>query len=566
MNIKKLIHFVACLLMVTSIHAQSTSTDWGWDWADSSKVPASRMAQQTEFLNNQYPYPAKPRTMTELAIYGGKSQIFGDVQNYKFGYGVGLSIRKSISHVFSWRVAINYQKSEGIDPKLWTSDVVDGFFGPNWPYRGFTTYNGYVAFRPGNPNPVFRAFAPNYRNKSLSGNFDLVVSLAALSHYRGNPKWDVYVFGGYALINSDVDTRLALGGNPAAPFNFFTVNYNQSSEAVQSAVHDLVSQSAPAGGAEGNWTNAPHRMRRDDLGDGNWMLNHALTFGGGFSYKFSDRFNLGFEDRVTNPFSGDMDAINTGSSDLFNLATIQLKFNLGNKARRVQPLYWLNPNNYVYSELNVPRHMKLPRVVLPDGDGDGITDQFDLEPNTPKGCPVDSHGVSKDTDGDGVPDCRDKEILTQLKCFPVNADGVGTCPEPACCQEIRDLLKNQPVAPVAQCTIGGLPSVQFKNGSAKLSKAAESVLANAAATIKANPNCNIRVIGYGASSKAAQQMSWERVNAVIKYLTERQGISESRLLFQYGQDGDANTVDLQGTTETGPTMVPAPHPNLKSRG
>jgi OOP family OmpA-OmpF porin len=48
--------------------------------------------------------------------------------------------------------------------------------------------------------------------------------------------------------------------------------------------------------------------------------------------------------------------------------------------------------------------MKLPKVVLPDGDGDGVTDQFDLEPNTPKGCPVDSHGVSKDTDGDGVPD------------------------------------------------------------------------------------------------------------------------------------------------------------------
>jgi OOP family OmpA-OmpF porin len=116
--------------------------------------------------------------------------------------------------------------------------------------------------------------------------------------------------------------------------------------------------------------------------------------------------------------------------------------------------------------------------------------------------------------------------------------------------------------PAPECTIGNLPSVQFK-GNAKLSKAAEAVLASAAATIKANPNCNIKVIGYGTSSKAAQQMSWERVNAVIKYLVEKQGISESRLLFQYGQDGDSNTVDLQGTMESGPNTVPAPHPNLR---
>jgi OOP family OmpA-OmpF porin len=83
-----------------------------------------------------------------------------------------------------------------------------------------------------------------------------------------------------------------------------------------------------------------------------------------------------------------------------------------------EPLWWLNPNNYVYSELNVPRHMKLPKVVLPDGDGDGVTDQFDLEPNTPKGCPVDSHGVTKDTDGDGVPDCRDKEDPDTAEMLP----------------------------------------------------------------------------------------------------------------------------------------------------
>jgi hypothetical protein len=37
----------------------------------------------------------------------------------------------------------------------------------------------------------------------------------------------------------------------------------------------------------------------------------------------------------------------------------------------------------------------------------------------------------------------------------------------------------------------------------------------------------VKVIGYGAASKAAQQLSWDRVNAVINYLVEKQGVAES---------------------------------------
>jgi outer membrane protein OmpA-like peptidoglycan-associated protein len=117
------------------------------------------------------------------------------------------------------------------------------------------------------------------------------------------------------------------------------------------------------------------------------------------------------------------------------------------------------------------------------------------------------------------------------------------------------------------CTIASLPSVQFKKG-VTLTRDAENVLASAAAQLKANSDCKVKVIGYvgtATASKAAQQLSYDRVSAVIKYLVEKQGISESRLLFFYGENGDANTVDLLGTTEDGPNTVPAPHPNLRSK-
>ncbi|MCW3087611.1 MAG: OmpA/MotB domain protein [Sediminibacterium sp.] len=557
---KKYILVIALVVLIQSI--SFAQTDWGWDWKDSSKVAVKSLPQYTEFLNNTYPYPPKPRNMWEMGISLGKANIFGDVANYGFGYGAGLSFRKALGHAVSVRAGLLFQKSEGIDTKLWSTDKNDGFLSPTLGYRGFTSYGVYAAYVPNSANPALKAFVPNYKTQSWSGTLDFIFSLNALDFYRGNPKWDWYLFGGYALVNSDIDTRLALGGNGATPFNFTTINFNDSKDNIQTAVNNLLSQASGSGSKE-NYTNGPVRAKRHDIGSSNnFLLHHALSYGAGFSYKLSPRVNIGFEDRVINAFTGDLDAVNTGNNDIMNYGSLHLNVTLGNKAKNVEPLWWLNPLNYAYNELNSPKHMRLPKVVLPDADGDGVTDQFDLEPNTPRGCPVDSHGVSKDTDGDGVPDCRDKEILTLLKCFPVNSDGVGTCPEPACCKEIRDLLAARPVEKAPECTIGNLPSVQFK-GNAKLSKAAESVLANAAASIKANPNCNIKVIGYGVSSKAAQQLSWERVNAVIKYLTEKQGISESRLLFYYGQDGDSNTVDLQGTMDAGPNTVPAPHPNLR---
>lgn len=555
-------HLLLAALIVLIQSVGFAQTDWGWDWKDTSKIAVKNLPQHNEFLNNQYPYPAIPRSQWELSVSLGNSRIIGDVSNYKFGYGAGFSLRKALNHSISLRGGFLYQQSTGINPYLSTNAVGDGFITATAPYRAFDGYGAYAGYRPTQTSNNFKAFAANYRNKSFSGLFDVIFSLNSLSNYRGNPKWDVYLFGGYGLVVADIDTRLALGGSSASLFDFTTVNYNGAKKSVQDAVNNLLN-TANTGGSANNYTNAPVRARRSDVGSGNYVISHSMTYGFGFSYKLSPKVSIGFEDRVINTFNGDQDAYNTGSSDQYNYAAAKLNINLGNKSKRVEPLWWINPNNFVYSELNSPKHMKMPKVVLPDADADGVTDQFDLEPNTPKGAPVDSHGVSKDTDGDGVPDFKDKEVLTSKSCFPVNNDGVGSCPEPACCKEIKDMMANWKPAE-KECAIGNLPSIQFK-GNAKLSKDAQATLASVAAKVNANPTCKIKVIGYGASNKSAQQLSWERVNAVIKYLVEKQGVSESRLLFVYAQDGDANTVDLQGTLEEGPNTVPAPHPNLRSK-
>ncbi|HYM94067.1 MAG TPA: OmpA family protein, partial [Chitinophagaceae bacterium] len=297
------------------------------------------------------------------------------------------------------------------------------------------------------------------------------------------------------------------------------------------------------------------------------------TIGAGIAFKLSTRLNLAIEDRVTfikddlldgqrwqeNPRG---DAALTGDYDSYNYGTVGLNINLG--AKSVEPLWWLNPLDYAYSEIRNPRLMRLPKPVLPDSDGDGITDQFDQE-QTPQGCPVDSHGVSRDTDGDGVPDCKDKELITPTYCQPVDADGVGKCPCPP-----ESCFPKQPVVAPLTCAqkMGSLPSVAFKTNSNVLSNDAKAVLATVGSKMRNNPECKVAVVGYCSSSKKEQQLSWDHVNAVITYLVEKEGINADRFIFNYGQEGgDCNTVDLRPAAEgeEGPNTVPAPHPNLQKR-
>ena len=503
------------LLAIFAVAFQVTviaqGNDWGWDWKDSSKISAKHMPQHNEFLNNNYPYPARPRDQWELGFAGGASMIIGDVKS-KVGIGGGISLRKAFNHVLS--------------------------------IRG--QYIG--SFNSGSPTVWGLAIGQKeYKTKTHSGNIDIVASLNTLSNYRGNPKTNVYLFGGYSLIASQITQKNAAGAENI----FYAGGISNSQLGLLTTM----------------WGNQVNNRK-------GWSVMQGFSVGGGIAFKINNKVNLGLEQRMTftSPGYDYSDGFSdvTRSNDFYSFTSARININLGSSSKRVQPLYWINPNNFVYNELNKPQHMKMPKVKLDDADGDGVTDQFDLEPNTPAGAKVDSHGRAIDTDGDGVPDYKDKETLTPQKWFPVNNEGVGTAPEPSCCKELRDELSKvkediaNGISAKNKCTIADLPSIQFKNNS-KLTKDAEAVLATVAQKINANPTCKVKVVGYGSTDKKAQQASWEKVNAVIKYLVEKQGVSESRFVFTYGQEGDVNTVDLQGTTEDGPNTVPAPHPNLKSK-
>lgn len=140
-------------------------------------------------------------------------------------------------------------------------------------------------------------------------------------------------------------------------------------------------------------------------------------------------------------------------------------------------------------------------------------------------CPVDTHGVSLDTDGDGVPDCRDKEILTSLQCFPVDSFGVGKCPEPPCCAEKGEIASLYS----STCTINKLPSLNFKNMSPLLNASAKLLLDTIAMQVNINPMCNLKINGYYSNSnKKFKKENQLRAKMIYDYIVSK-GVAIDRL-------------------------------------
>lgn len=548
---------------------------------DSSQIPNRRMPQHTEFLNGTYNFPAKPRNQWEIGIKGGLFQVSGDFPAKFLSPGFGVHVRKAFGYIFSMRLEYIYGIGKGYAFRSTQNYAKNPAWGANITSPAQRYSAPLAVTGPGGVRTIVSSatgLAPitgfdqvyyNYKTNVQDLSLEGIITLNNIRFHKAKTGWTVY---GIAGIGGTVyDTKVnALNGSTKYDFNSITQSDYKNRKSFLKNMRNNVLDDTFETPAENQGERRPKLF-----GD---TFKPSGTVGMGMSFKLSKSINIALEDRWTfikdDLLDGQRwqehawgDAVLTRDFDSYNMLSLGLNLNLGGKS--VEPLWWLNPLDYAYSEIRNPRLMRLPKPVLPDADNDGVTDQFDLE-QTPANCPVDSHGVTKDTDGDGVPDCKEKELITPTYCQPVDADGVGKCPVP-CPDPEKCGLCTPPCGKVmSDCatTLGSLPPVHFKPNSTKLDADAKAVLATVAAKMRNNPGCKVVVIGYCSSDKRKQQRSWDHVNAVINYLVESEGISADRFIFNYGQEGDdCDTVDLRaaGDGEDGPNRVDPPHPNLMKK-
>ncbi|HUZ58921.1 MAG TPA: OmpA family protein [Hanamia sp.] len=500
-------------ILSLGVFAQDTGV---YNIYDSTVIPTKEKAQQNEFMNNTYDFPAKPRSETEIGVSGGMFSISGDVASLLPTGGFAVHVRKSLGYVFSLRLQYLYGEAKGLNWK------------PSYGYSNDPVWNSYNA----------NALQPVYYNYKTTVNDLSIQGIFTLNNIRFHKqKTGMVIYGGFGVGATVYNAEVQV------PQSFATITGGTYSgrKATRKALKSLL-KGVPYTEAQNENTTKPTL--------GGHPLRATGTFLGGIAFKLSKRINLAIEDRFTITKDDLLDGQQwaerpignpglTGDFDTYNYLSAGLNFNVGSKA--VEPLWWINPLDYAYSEINAPKHMKLPTPVLPDADGDGVTDQFDKCPNTPAGVAVDVHGCPLDTDGDGVPDYKDKELITPTYCQPVDANGVGKCPEPDCCRTLRDSL-----AVANTCNIGDLPSISFKSRRISISEDAKALLATVASKLKNSPACSITVTGYPAASKASQALCNKRVDAIKTYLTEKEGISSDRINTNCEVGGgDVNTVDIK---------------------
>ncbi|MEO6188168.1 MAG: OmpA family protein [Ginsengibacter sp.] len=468
-------------------------------------------------MNNTYDFPAKPRSETEFGISAGMFSVSGDISSKLPTVGFSAHVRKALGYIFSLRAQYVYGTAKGLNWK------------PSYGYANNPVLS--AKYNAAGFQKVYYNYRAHVQDLSLQGIF-------TLNNIRFHKqKTGMVLYGGVGIGASIYDTKTQL------PNDFNSISGSggyENRKDIRDKLKTLL-KDVPYVEAENNRANSA------TLGD--HTLKASGTVLGGIAFKLGKRVNLALEDRFTfikdDLLDGQQwqehafaDPAQTRDYDSYNYISLGLNFNLGSKS--IEPLWWINPLDYAYSEINNPKHMKIPKPVFEDSDGDGIVDQLDKEPNTPAGCPVDTHGVAKDTDGDGVIDCKDKQLITPTECQPVDADGVGKCPDPECC-------KNMVQMPA--CQIGDLPSLSFAGrgrNSAALSNDAKAMLATVASKLKNNADCSITVTGYPAASKASQALCNKRIDAVRTYLTETEGISGDRITTNCEVGGgDSNTVDIK---------------------
>ena len=170
--------------------------------------------------------------------------------------------------------------------------------------------------------------------------------------------------------------------------------------------------------------------------------------------------------------------------------------------------------------------------VLLDSDGDGVVDEADKCPNTPRGITVDARGCPPDSDGDGVPDYLDRcpgtppGVAVDNSGCPFDSDGDG----------VADHLDKCPNTPKgATVNEAGCWSLQattlYDSNSSYIRTEAYPLLDEVASILEKNPEMEVEVQGHTDNRGAAKYNQWlseKRAEKVKDYLVSK-GIDPSRL-------------------------------------
>lgn len=594
--------------------------------------------QQEKFLARQYAFPARPKDQWELGLNVGAAYLSGNVKPYTTGPGVfenvggGFTVRKAIGYFFSIRGGYNFMMMTGRDyqpnENLEFNQALNGTYNP---VVNYYTNPNLLPSRTVDHLNMNHLFFYNYRAWVHEAHLEGVFNIGNINFHKERNFVNFYLLGGISgfFFTTYMDALDKNGHvydfSKVEELYFVSNNHVNSREQLQrKQALELLNQ------IYNNGYTVPAEHDNDKPGIKNWEFDPSATAGMGVQFHISRWVTLGLEERViftqahVDGYFWQQDEHPALVSHYDNISYTSINVNIHLGKNRTEPLYWLNPVYHTYRKLGEVDPQALMEQMFKDDDDDGVPNYLDREPNTPKGCPVDAHGVALDSDHDGIIDCLDKEPYSPPG-YPVDSNGVAIIPPNPCCDSVgranREALNNgnngqngingqngvngqngqngingQNGENVENGGLGGagkrkgnagydcskieLPAVMFDQDKYYLDPQYYGNLHQVAERMQMCPDMKLVVTGYDESrndQKYNEQLGWNRANAAVDYLVEKYGISRDRFIIKYQGGKKAaegtpfekklkNKVEFRYSNEgeNGDSNPPAPHPGLKA--
>lgn len=317
MATKKFSLILGIFAVVLTAQAQNSK-----EWKDSSLIPPSRLAQHNEFLNNQYDFPAKPRSQWELGFKVGSPNIGGDVTTVFPSFGWGLHVRKSFGYLLSLRAEFMSGSTKGLN---W-QEAFNYMKNPAWAANGYNGYQrqGNGQLTPAAPDRVFY----NYKTKLSELSGQALFSLTNIRFHKAQNNLNLYVIVGASMTMYDTKVDALNASGQKYNFNSIPNGTWDTRKDTRSSLKALL---------DGTYeTDAQTDGKGKSFGR---SVAFGPTFGAGAAFKLSKKVNFVIEDRITFAgsdvldgqkwsFSPLGDPAPTSRNDAFNYLSLGLNINI----------------------------------------------------------------------------------------------------------------------------------------------------------------------------------------------------------------------------------------------
>ena len=423
----------------------------------------------------------------EVGLHLGHTAITGDV-DWNSSFGVGLFVRKSLDHIFSFRLDAGYYSFKGEEEENIREVDADRYhFAANW--------------------------LPEYESSLLGAELTLLASLNQFK-FAKKRKVNPYLFVGAGAASTKVT---ALGQSPV-----------DNRDIEFDVIEDI--------GYDDEWDISAYITGGAGLG---FRLSDKVSLT--IEHKLMRVLGRGNDLMDAVEWRGTVnDKVITPSEDLAHYTNIRLGIALGKKDA-TEPLWWSeNPLDLISED--IAELKARPILDLSDDDEDGVINMLDQEPESEKGYPVDTRGVALDSDGDGYADGKDAEPYSPIG-YEIDSKGVAQVPQPNILNE-ADVNKIVD-AKIALIDLGSyaskadwfLPMIHFNLDKYSIKNSEYGKLHQVAQVMKLHPNLTVVAAGHTdrlSGNCYNDVLSYNRANAAIDYMVSKYGIDRNRFILNWG--------------------------------